>query len=266
MSGGGYHVVAVLALDEAAGTVTVGDLRPTPDVVEAGQLGRARARIARDRNRLAWAIGGAPLDVESAVRSGLAATVGALRNPRSSSFGIGALSRLADRLTASTGRDARAVVFPRGRRLWFALRSMYEYVETYRTGGGLMRPMFARGLAEAARLTGDRRLDGVAARYAELGERWTAFAVAALPAEVELFDATRRALDRLAERDAAGAAVDELAGTWRRLDELGDAADIEFPLSDGAVEELLADLAGRLREIAVVESAALDELERIAGG
>jgi hypothetical protein len=266
MSGGGYHVVSVLALDEAAGSVTIGDLRAAPEVVDSEVFARARARIARDRNRLARVAGRAPLDISAAVRSGLAATVDGLRSPRNSSFGIAAVSRLADRLTATSGRDARTVVFPGGRRLWGALRSIHEYVETYRTGGGLMRPMFARGLTDAARLTGDGRLEAPAARYAELGTRWSDLAAAALPAGIDLLDATRDELDALADGYARGASADQLAVSWNRLDELGAAADAEFPLSEAETEELMADLADRLREIAGLESAALDELERIVAG
>ena len=265
MSGGGYHAVAVLELDEAAGTVTIGDLRRAPDVVDLDRFARARARIARDRNRLAWATGRGALDWDTAIREGLATTVAGLRNPRSGSFGIASLERLADRMTARSGRDAWTAVFPRGGRLWSALRSIHEFVETYRTGGGLMRPMFARGLTEAAGLIGDRRLESLAARYAELGARWTDLAAAALPADVALLGATRKALDSLAERYAAGAGPDELAAIHRRLDELGDDVAADFPLAQAATNELLAGLSGRLREIAALESAALDELEGVVG-
>lgn len=263
MSGGGYHAVTVLALDEAAGTVTIGDLRRVPEVVEAERFAQARARIGRDRNRLAWATERGTLDWRSAIREGLGATVVGLRNPRSGSFGIAALERLADRMTARSGRDAWTAVFPRGGRLWHALRSIYEFVETYRTGGGLMRPMFARGLAGAAGLTGQGRLEASAARYAELGARWTDLARAALPADAGLLDATRLALDSLADRYAAGAGPDELAAIHRRLDGLGDAAAADFPLDEASTKELLAGLSRRLREIAALESAALDELEAI---
>ncbi|HET9456271.1 MAG TPA: DUF4872 domain-containing protein [Candidatus Limnocylindrales bacterium] len=265
MSGAGYHAVAVLAFDEAAGTVTIGDLRRAPEVVDADRFARARARIARDRNRLAWVTGRSAVDWDTAIGEGLAATISGFRNPRSGSFGIASLERLADRMTARSGRDAWPAVFPRGGRLWYALRSIYEFVETYRSGGGLMRPMFARGLTEAAGLTGNRRLEASAARYVELGARWTDLASAALPAEVALLDATRQALDSLADRHAAGAGPDELAAIHRRIDGLADAAAADFPLDEAATNELLAGLSGRLREIAALETAALDELERLVG-
>jgi hypothetical protein len=260
-SGGGYHVVTVLAADDAAGTVTIGDLRASPESIDAERFARARARIAKDRNRIAWVTGRSPVDIASAVRAGLGATVDGLRDPRSGSFGIAAFARLADRMTAASGRDAWTAVFPRGRRLWMALRSLYEYVETYGTGGGLMRPMFARGLEEADRLPSDRRLAAIAGRYAEIGNRWSALAAAALPADVELLDATRRELDDRARRLAEGAGEVELGDGWARLDAIGSAVDADFPLSEAAARALLAGLTERLREIVALEQVALDELE-----
>ena len=152
MAGGGYHVVVVRSIDEAAGTATIDDLRPTETI----DLERLDARPRPDREGPQSRDVGrrdapATPTLPAAVLAGLRATVDGLRNPRSSNFGLGAFERLADRFTSTGGRDSMAAVFPRGRRLWVALRSVYEYVEVYGTGGGLMRPMFARGLAAGGR-------------------------------------------------------------------------------------------------------------------
>ena len=266
MAGGGYHVVVVRSIDAAAGTATIDDLRAT-ETIDLDRLERARARIAKDRNRVISVTGRAgDADLAAATTSGLRAMVDGLRNPRSSSFGLGAFDRLADRLTSDRGREARAVVFPRGRRLWVALRSVYEYVETYGTGGGLMRPMFARGLEQAVADGADPALAGIAERYAAIGRDWTALADASLPTTERLFAETREALDGRVEQFRAGATIDEMRWLNDRLEQLAGEADDGFPLSEDESVELLADLAARLREIVAAEQAALDELEAAIGG
>jgi Domain of unknown function (DUF4872)/Butirosin biosynthesis protein H, N-terminal len=266
MSGGGYHVVVVRSLDAASGVATIEDLRPA-ESVDLARLAEARARIAKDRNRVIWVSARAgDFDPAAASAAGLRAMIEGLRNPRSSTFGIGAFERLADRLTSDRGREARGIVFPRGRRLWVALRSMYEFVETYGTGGGLMRPMFARGLEAAVAGGAGAGLSAVAERYEAIGRDWSAFAQAALPASERLFADTRETLDDRVARFRAGAAADEMRWLSDRLDQLADEASDGFPLSEAESVELLADLAGRLREIAAAERAALDELEAALGG
>jgi hypothetical protein len=265
MAGGGYHVVVVRAIDTPAGAATIEDLRAA-ETVDLVRLAEARARIAKDRNRVVSVAGPASgPDLAAATAFGLRAMVDELRNPRSSTFGIGSFERLADRLTSDRGRDARSVVFPRGRRLWVALRSMYEFVETYGTGGGLMRPMFSRGLEAAVAAGAEPGLSAVAQRYASIGRDWSAFAHAALPGSERLFAEARQALDDRVERFRAGASIDEMRWLNDRLDQLADEADDAFPLSEEDSVDLLADLAARLREIASAERAALDELEAAIG-
>ena len=266
MAGGGYHVIVVRSVDAATGTATIDDLRAT-ETIDLDRLDVARARIAKDRNRVISVTGRAgDTDLAGATTSGLRAMVHGLRNPRTSSFGLGAFDRLADRLTSDRGREARAVVFPRGQRLWVALRSVYEYVETYGTGGGLMRPMFARGLEQAVADGADPALAGIAERYAAIGREWSALADAALPMTERLFAETRQVLDARVEHFRAGAPIDEMRWLSDRLDQLAGEADDGFPLSEGESVELLADLAARLREIVAAERTALDELEATIGG
>src|SRR5262245_11837412 len=56
MAGGGYHVVVVRSIDNPSGVATIEDLRP-PETIDLGRLAQARARIAKDRNRLIWVSG-----------------------------------------------------------------------------------------------------------------------------------------------------------------------------------------------------------------
>jgi hypothetical protein len=262
-SGGGYHVLVVYGREDSTEAWLVGDLAADPVAIPADALARARARIAKQRNRLmsVGRAGGEPAEVPAAVASGLRATVDGLRNPRSRNFGLAALADWADRLEG-TGRDSWARAFPRGGRLWNGLTFLHQFVECHGTGGGLLRPLFAAGLREAADLTGTDGLRDVADRYAALGTSWTDLARAALPDDVPLLREAREIQAANARRYGQGgaASLDENRLATARLGEIGAAVSADFPLADSGVADLRADLARRVRAIHAAEVAALDEL------
>jgi hypothetical protein len=267
-SGGGYHVLVVYGREPTTGDWLVGDLAADPIPVTPDLLARARARIARQRNRvmtLALRDGASTAEVTpTAVLAGLRATVDGLRNPRSRNFGFDALADLADRLDGR-GREAWSRTFPRGRQLFAGLASIHRFVETYGTGGGLLRPLFAAGLAEAAAVTGDVRLGAVGEQYAALGTAWSSLARAALPDDVPVLREAREleAANVRRYRDRGPAALDEIRAAHRRVAEIETAVAADFPLDEAATTRLLTDLAGRVRSIHAGEIAALDELGTI---
>ena len=273
-SGGGYHVLVVYGRDPSTGDWLVGDLAPDPIAIAPDVLARARARIVKQRNRLMTvtpAVGAvdttglAMPDLTAAIKAGLRATVDGLRSPRTRNFGLDALADWAARLDGR-GRDAWARTFPRGRRLFAGLTAIQRFVECYGTGGGLLRPLFAAGLDEAARTTGDDRLAAIGQRYAALGTAWSDLARAALPDEVPLLREARRieAANARRYRERGPAALDEIRAANGRLAEIEAASAIDFPLGDAAAGDLLADLAARVRSIHAGETDALDELEALA--
>ena len=260
LSGMSYHTVVVYRAGEDGGLL--GDRAPAPIEIPAERLAAARARIRKQRNRL-LSLGPdevAP-DLAAAARRGLAAcAAGPTGGPRGS-MSVEALPRLAARITG-TGKDGWARMFPPGRHLHGALRGLADYTEHQGSGGGLMRPAFARFLREAAVLTGTPSLEGLAGRYDDLGREWSELAAAALPADVPGLAATRALLDERDERfrrDGAAAAG--------RLAEIGqEVAELErrpFPLGEGDTNELLAGLARRVGELAAGEAAALDDLRAV---
>jgi hypothetical protein len=266
-SGGGYHVLVVYGREPSTGDWLVGDLARDPIAVAPELLSRARARIVKQRNRVmtvAPAGAGTAEVTPTAVLAGLRATVDGLRNPRSRNFGLDALADLADRLDGR-GRDAWSRTFPRGGRLFAGLASIHRFVETYGSGGGLLRPLFAAGLVEAATAVGDPRLAALGERYAALGAAWSDLAHAALPDEVPLLREARE-LDSANDRhyrDRGPAALDEIRAAHRRLAEIEAEVARDFPLDEGATADLLAGLASRVRSIHAGETAALEELGAI---
>jgi hypothetical protein len=261
LSGGAYHVVVVYAID--GDDAVVGDLAAEPIRVPLDVLARARARIVKHRNRLVTASRGVPVDLRAAAITGLAAGADALATERRRNFALTAFADLAQRMAATTGPTSWGRVFRRGRPLWIALASLHRFVETYSTGGGLLRPMLGRAVSETAAMTEPAAaLGDAAAAYAALGEAWTAVATAALPDDAPLLAETRRLQDAIGRRfaDRGPAAEQENRADWERLDELGRSAASEFPLSAAAAAALLADLADRMRAIHAAEIAALETL------
>lgn len=171
--GGGHHVVVYEA---NARTALLGDLGPEPVRVPAEVLARARGKIRKDRHRLVT-LEAAPatIDLEPAIQAALRACADGLLTGRRN-FTVDALAAWGDRRWTRT--------FPPGHLLGSGLRWTYYWIERAFTGGGLMRPMYARFLTEVG-------LGELAGRYADLGRRWTAFAEAALPAEVPALAAMR---------------------------------------------------------------------------
>jgi hypothetical protein len=265
-SGGAYHTVVVYRRDQHGGGALLGDRASRPVEVPAERLAAARARIRKHRNRL-LSLGSAELeaDVPGAVRSGLHAAADGPASPPTSAMTLEGVRAWAERVHGAAAKDSWARMFPPGRHLFGALRSVYEYVERSGTGGGLMRPMFAAFLREAAVLLGEPRLDGLAERYDALGQAWQELARAALPAEVPLLGEARELLDRREASFAAlgGQASEELGRIWTRLGELAQQADDDFPLDAGAVDELLGGLRGRLLAIYEAEVAARDALRGV---
>jgi hypothetical protein len=267
--GGGYHVLAVLDVDDDAGTATLADLAAAPVVVTSSRLDAARARIRKQRHRILaiTAVPDGAVVLEAAVRDAIGACHATLTDGRVRTMRIDALDDLAARMVGD-GRDGWARTFPPGRNLWTALTSLHHFVEHYGTGGGLSRPLYATFLREVDAATGIPGADEAAEHYDDLGRQWRALAVAALPDEVDLLAQARRLQDeRAAVYATSGAdAAERLSAIWRRLDELGARAADTFPLDDDGAAELRAELARRVRLIAAAEREAAALLERMADG
>jgi hypothetical protein len=267
-SGGGYHVLTVYEIDDAAGTAIVGDLTDDPIPLPLTDLAAARGRIRKQRNRVLTIGPGAPVDLGTAVRDALAACHHGLLHGRSRNFTLDGFRLWAERLHGDEGRESWTRTFPRGRALWQGLRSIHDFIEHYGTGGGLCRPMFAEFLAEAGAALEQPRLVVLGRRYARIGELWTELASAALPAQVPELAETRRLLTHKAEllHSGGAAATEAVRAAWRDLDALADRVADRFPLDDDAALRLRRDLQQRAHAIHAEEQAAADALAEVTRG
>lgn len=261
--GGGYHVVVIYSIDDDAGMARVGDLTDEPVAVPLAALAKARLRIAKQKNRL-LRLAGPPAnpDLPAALAAGLRSGADALIHNRMRNFTLEAFKGWAEQLAGRSKKESWEAMFPPGHNLWRALTSVHDFLEHYGTGGGLCRPIFAEGLAEAAGVLGKPGLTELAERYTALGREWSALADAALPDSVPAFVEAKTLLIRKAELLASGeaAAPEEIRGIWSRLAALGREP---FPLDAGQAADLRAELARRVRQLYEREIAAREALAEV---
>jgi Domain of unknown function (DUF4872)/Butirosin biosynthesis protein H, N-terminal len=274
LSGMASHLVVLYAIDDATKTARIGDLSDEPIEIPVDVLAAARARIKKDKSRVmtVQASGKLPA-LATLVRSGLEACrdglVGgnAIGNSRTN-FSLDAFRVWGNRLHGSRDKESWERVFTPGKRLWRGLTSINEYIEHHGTGGGLSRPLFAEFLDEAATALGRKPLHALAERYAELGRGWSELADAALPDDVPAMREAKELLARRAElmHSDGPEAVEEVRNAWKRLDELSNAAQERFPLSDSAVADLRADLQRRVLALHAAEVAAQESINAALDG
>ncbi|HEX4963147.1 MAG TPA: DUF4872 domain-containing protein [Thermoanaerobaculia bacterium] len=264
-SGMVYHLVTVYEADPAGGTARIGDLADDPVEIPLAALAESRGRIKSQKHRL-LNVGrgtGRPLDLEKVVYEGLRACHRELTSPKMKNFSLEAFKLWADRLHGSGGKESWERMFPPGHHLWRGLTSIYDCVELYGTGGGLLRPLSAEFLAEAADALGDSALRELGERYAELGRGWTALANAALPSEVPMFRKVKALQAERAEQTLSGDA-EGVCGVWKRLGELAREARECFPLTAAQAEGLRRDLKARIEKLYEGEVAALQAMASAA--
>jgi hypothetical protein len=180
---------------------------------------------------------------KSAVKEGLRETAGDFVKPRLGTFNLPGLKDGIGMVNGRKNKRAWPVVFP-GEKILLPWRDAYESIELG-TGGGLMRPLYADFLDEAAALLGKKELGGMAEEYRKLGAEWTALAEYLLP---KPFAGLKVALRKLAAGDE---------GQRAKLRELGEA---RFPYEEAEVATRLDEASSRLADLYEKESAAAGRL------
>jgi hypothetical protein len=254
-SGGGYHIVTVYQADPG-GQALIGDLSDQPIALSTKALTAARGRIKKDKFRiLSLAAPAKAPDLKAALAGGLAACREGLLSGRIKNFTVASFGTWADQLYGARGKDSWEKVFPPGPRLWRGLTSIHEFVEYHGTGGGLMRPLFAATLREAAPLLKQSKLARLAEEYDALGREWSALAEAALPGGVPMLDEARALIARKAELVLSGPEDgQDAAAVGASLEALGARTGRAFPLTAPEAAALREALQQRVRAIHAQET------------
>ncbi len=273
MGGGSYHVVTIYSIDDDRGIAWIGDSADRPMAVSLAELARARARIGKQKHRLLWlpeqeGRNLEPAELVDLVRSGIRRCHELLDQPKmrhmAESFQLAALETWADRLSttprAKNRKTSWSRVFASDSNLWRGLTWIYDSIEHYGTGGGLCRPLMADFLSDAAGRLDQPTLRRLSERYRQLGQRWTELAHTALPDTVAGLKRARTLLGRKAELLHDGAPPAEIAAVWEELREHRDRQLRDFPLDQGAREELRLRLREHVLAIHRDEVEALAEL------
>lgn len=256
-TGGGYHVVTIYKIDDTEDRAWIGDLSDQPIPISLKDLTETRLRIKKQKNRLlSVSEGKGKAPTAEMLRAGLkachAGLTGSPMKGYPNMFNLNSFKQLAERMHGSKDKDNRwERVFPPGPLLLRGLTSLHDFIEHYGTGGGLCRPIFADGLAQASAALKDIRLSALSSQYAEIGTSWSALADAALPDGQPQFAELKELLARKAELTAAGdpKRAGEIRDIFARIDEIERQCGKKFPLSETACDGLRADLQAQLRAI-----------------
>jgi len=242
------------------------DLAPAPIPVTWAELAQARAGVRSARHRLVVAEPpDHPVDLAAAAAAGIADTWPGMLGPPMRNFGVPGLAKWAELLTADRDPKGWPRLLDAPGRQFQLLTWLYDWVETAGTGGGFFRTMYAEFLEQAAGPLDRPGLARVAGDYRRLAAAWTALARAAVAAGGDGALARAAALlerrRRLVE-EQGGAAADDLAAVQAELAALAADSTHRQPLDEPARAALLADLRGRVLDLAEAEQAAAATLRK----
>jgi hypothetical protein len=253
------HLIAIYGVED--GMVLVDDLAAKPFRVPAETMASARARIGSYKNRLLLATPTSEPDLPAAITAGIQDEIDHLSQP-SDSFSLPTIQKWGKMMTHRKNAKGWPVVFADRRGLYGALKSMYEGVDLFSTGGGGMRGLYADFLDEAAGIV-NPGLSQVANEYRSLAARWTAFANSVLPDNVEPLRQTRELLRQRHDllMTQGGDGLDKMQPLTERLGSLYAEYKHDFPMSDTEIDNLFAALGEQLLDLYKAEVAALTALK-----
>jgi hypothetical protein len=196
--------------------------------------------------------------LRGAIRAGLHDQVEHLASS-SDSFSLPAWRKWSRLMTDRKHAKAWPRVFSGGRGLFGALVSIVEGVDgDVGAYGGHLRELYAQFLDEAAAALDQPPLAEAATRWRAAADRWEDLADAAVPPDLDGALEAVAAAEALHEAVMAGergraSAATAASTLWETRSRYADA----FPLPPDRIDELFADLGGRLAEIHASEVDAL---------
>ncbi len=269
-----YHTLVVYGIDDDKDRVYVADRSGKAILLTRAELSAARQGEGVIKFRALPVTAPPPMkmgDLRQAVKQGLRDCVNQIQNgfgPANfrSNFGLTALEKWAGLLTNEKDKRGWPRFFPAGPHLFRALTAAFDQIENRGGGGSAFRPMYVDFLAEAGAVLKKRQLGEVADRFRESGRLWGQLATALLPDSVAAFRETKQlAVKRRTLFEKKGSvALAEMRTIDARLSEIAAQAGKSFPLSDGEVRELLADLHDRVLAVHAAEQKAVKTLQALA--
>ncbi|MEX2216602.1 MAG: DUF4872 domain-containing protein [Phycisphaeraceae bacterium] len=264
----GMYSTLCCGLDEAKGLAYMSDRGPTPMELTLDELTFTRNRVCSLKNRLLTFDPPAKLDEKTLAKAaleGIRACAGDFIKPKLSTFNLPGLLDGSKLIANPKNKRGWPTVFggkggklggTEGGRIYLPLRDMFDAIETAGTGGGLMRPLYADFLNEAAALTGGKGLAACAEQYRNLAKAWTALAEACLPDRVKPFKQTKSLLRKREKtlREKGGKAMKQIDQCGMDLHAIEMDMRKELPFDDAQARELLESIGQRMAELHAMET------------
>ncbi|MBI5757397.1 MAG: BtrH N-terminal domain-containing protein [Planctomycetales bacterium] len=264
------HSFVVFGVDDVKQEAVGSDRLATRVTISLEDLAAARGKICSHKNRTLTFDPPTKLTADtlrSAIRDGLRACTRELLAGKMKTFSLPGLEIWSKMITNSSNKDGWLKVFDpkRSGLMFFALRDVFDSIETAGTGGGAFRFLFADFLDEAAAVLKLPALTELAATYRDLGQRWSNLADAALPDRIASLRETKQLLRKrcklLEERGEKGAK--QTAQATERLAELETVLKKCFPLSSAETTSLLDRLREQIVALHADEVRAAQALQRL---
>lgn len=269
-----WGMFPLLAVAMEGKEILVADRSSRPLHVSMDNLTKARGRVKEDRYRLITLDTPQPAKLTAAVSKGIYQCLqlftekppkGAAHN-----FGFAAYQRLADMLVNTRNKQSWERFFAPGVRMYHALAGAmgqpgaYSWVQTWGSGPGAERGVYADFLDEAAVILKKPALNDVAEQFRESHSLWCEFAEALLPNNLPLLGESKDLLQRehYLFIQQGESALGEIKSINARMNELLVLAETGFPLSQSAAADFRAHLREMLLKISEVEQRAVDHLQR----
>lgn len=260
--------LVVYGYDEADDRVYIADRAAVGLTATTGELATARGRVKQDKHRLMTLEAPNWEKLASAVRMGLCDTIKLYteKPPRGSknNFGFLAYQNWAKLLTQPKQRMSWEKEFPAGRKMLAGLLTALEYGVA---GSGRDRNLFADFLGEAAVILEKPELKKVAPFFRQSAEAWEALGKVLLPAEIapfgEVYELVMRARELFHEQ--GNASTEERRAIKKRLNELKEEMESDFPLDDAAVVAHRERIAAQVMAIHDIEVTAVSLLDEALG-
>jgi hypothetical protein len=253
--------------------VYIADRSSTPLTVSVKELAAARARVKKDRFRV-MALGSPDMSkLPGAIQKGIWQCIALFTEapPKGGrdNFGFAAYEKLAAMLTNTRNKQSWERLLPPGRRMYAALGGYgyqpgaFGWARTFPSNQVDDRMLYAQFLDESADILDKSDLRQVGEQFRTSSAAWRELSEALLPNDVPLFKETRELLitKRDLFTDEGGAALEEIQGIDRRLEEIRSAVAAEFPMSAEAVTAMREGLAEQVLKISEIERGAIDSLQ-----
>ena len=257
------YPVVIFGYDEEADRVSISDRARVPLFASTGQLAVVRAKVKKVKHRIMTLERPDADKLEEAVQSGIwdciklyteAPPKGARHN-----FGFAAYQRWADALRKPKMRGSWEKEFPRGRKMYAGLESIYGDTHTYGKEGFAERDMFADFLDEAAVILSRPGLRESAAQFRVSAKAWGELGQMLLPDSVPIWAEARQLMLRNQRLflEQGGASLEEGRGNAERLIEIRRLMETDFPLSEEEVVSFKEEIAEQVMRIHDIEEPAV---------